>query len=156
MAYHASKRGVSINVASGSLEHEVRGIHPTTVQMLTQRGVSLGRDQSQPLSEALVAGADLVLVMTADHAKGVVGRFPAARAKTFLLNHLTTVLAPASADESIDQWLRSVWATQRDYSRDESWDIADPNKQSHELYVEVEGEIDLAVSWLTDIVSTIG
>ena len=155
LAFHASNRGVSVNVASGSLDHEVRDVHPTTVRMLTERGVSLGRDRSQPLSEALVAGADLVLVMTVDHAKGVVGRFPAARTKTFLLNHLTTVLAPAGANESVDQWLSAVRSTPRDYSRDETWDIADPWKQSDELYVEVEAEIDRAISWLADIVSTL-
>ena len=155
MAFNAKQAGARVNVASGSTDQEIRGTHPTTVRMLHERGISLGRDHSQPLTPGLVGGSDLVLVMTAEHARAVVGRYPDARNKVFVMQHLAGELQPAGEDETLDSWLRSAYAIRRDYSRDEQWDIIDPNNESEAIYRAVEVQIDNATNWLATVISTL-
>lgn len=153
MAVNAKQVGARVNVASGSIDDTVRPTHPTTVRMLAERGVTLARDESQPLSDHLVAGADLVLVMTAEHARSVVGRFRTERRKVFALAHLVSDLMPPDVGDTVDEWLNTVYAKARDYSRNEQWDIQDPISESDTIYQAVEIQIDNATSWLANVLA---
>lgn len=155
MASNAKQAGARVQIASASVDHEIRQTHPTTVGLLAARGISLGRAQSRPINEALLDGADLVLVMTADHAKAVVGRFPAHRHKVFVVRHLANEAQPAAAADSVASWLDRVHALPRDYVRDEQWDIEDPMGQSDELYRVVDAQLDEATIWLANLLATI-
>ena len=117
--------------------------------------MTVGRSESQPVNEELIGGADLVLVMTAEHAKSVVGRFPAERHKVFVLRHLANEAEPAAADDTVTSWLERTHALARDYARDEQWDVEDPMGQSEELYRLVDGQIDEATTWLANVLATI-
>ena len=155
MAVNAKDAGARVNVASASVDHEVRSTHPTTLAMLAARGVALGRETSQPISPALIGGADLVLVMTSDHAKFVVGRFPADRHKVFVLGHLANEVPPVTETDSVDDWLARVHALARDYAHEERWDIVDPMGESDEIYGQVLAELDAATGWLANVLSTL-
>ena len=155
MAFNAKEVGAAVRVASASIDHEIRQTHPTTVAMLNSRGVQLGRDRSQPITDELIAGSDLVLVMTAEHARAVVGRFPQARTKVFLLEHLAAEIQPASDDDTVDTWVAAVQSMRRDYARSEQWDIQDPISESEAVYQAVEVQIDNATMWLATVISTL-
>ena len=155
MAFNAKEVGAPVRVASASVDHEIRETHPTTVAMLKARGVDLGRDRSMPLTDELIAGSDLVLVMTAEHARAVVGRFPKARTKVFLLEHLAAEVQPAGDADTFDSWLATVHTMRRDYARSEQWDIQDPISESEAIYKAVEVQIDNATMWLATVISTL-
>jgi tRNA threonylcarbamoyl adenosine modification protein (Sua5/YciO/YrdC/YwlC family) len=53
---------------------------------LGEKGIDLGSHRSQPLTQALVDAADLIVVMTADHKRIVLRRFQRIGPKVFLLN----------------------------------------------------------------------
>ena len=155
MAVNAKDVGAHVRIASASVDHEVRSTHPTTLELLEARGVALGRAQSQQIDEQVVDGSDLILVMTADHAKAVVGRFPATRHKVFLLRHLAQEVQPAEVTDSVDGWLTSVHDIARDYSHGEEWDIEDPMGQSDAVYQAVAAQIDEATAWLANVFATL-
>ena len=155
MAYNAKEVGAAVRVASASIHEEIRETHPTTVQMLADRGVRLGRDRSQPLTDEMIAGSDLVLVMTSDHARAVVGRFPKSRTKVFLLEHLAAEVQPAAESDTVDTWLATTHTMRRDYARSQHWDIQDPISESDAVYKAVEVQIDNATMWLATVISTL-
>lgn len=155
MAFNARSTNASVRVASASIDHEIRNTHPTTLEILHRRHVSLGRTKSRALTPELVDGSDLVLVMTAEHARAVVGRFPKARHKVFVLEHFAAEVQPAGDSDSVDSWLSEAHKIPRDYSRDDGWDIQDPNGQSDAIYSAVEVQIDNATMWLATVISTL-
>lgn len=55
-------------------------------EALAEKGIALARHRSQALTEALVDDADLIVVMTNEHKRSVLRRFPKTGQKTFLLN----------------------------------------------------------------------
>ena len=155
MAYNAKEVGAAVRVASASVDQEIRETHPTTVAMLNARGVQLGRERSQPISEDLISGSDLVLVMTAEHARAVVGRYPMARTKVFLLEHLAAEIQPAEDTDTADSWIGRVQTMRRDYASGDQWDIQDPISESEAVYKAVEVQIDNATMWLATVISTL-
>ena len=58
---------------------------PNALEVLDQAGIDLTGHASQPVTEQLVAWADLVLTMTARHQSAVVGAFPDSLSKVQLL-----------------------------------------------------------------------
>lgn len=56
------------------------------VETMTDMGASLANHESQPLTEDLVAQADLILTMTAGHRAAIVGQFPEAGGRVMLLS----------------------------------------------------------------------
>jgi len=153
LAYNAKQAGLEVNIASASLDHEIRPTHATTTKLLAGRDITLVREQSQPLSDHLIDGADLVLVMTTEHAKGVVGRFPGSRRKVFLLSHLTGELNAPEGIRTTADWLQMIYARPRDYANNTKWDIPDPNNQPDSVYQAVDTLIDNATAWLATVLA---
>ncbi len=58
---------------------------PNALEVLDQAGIDLTGHTSQPVTEQLVAWADLVLTMTSRHLSAVVGAFPDSSSKVQLL-----------------------------------------------------------------------
>lgn len=67
------------------------------VAVLAEQGIAAAGHRSRPLDEGLVDAADRVVVMTANHRRIVLQRFPKARGKVFLL----TSFGHAGRDEDI-------------------------------------------------------
>ena len=63
------------------------GCHPTreAVQVMRERALDLSQHQSQPLTDALVRHADLILTMTRSHRSAIVRQWPEAAARTELV-----------------------------------------------------------------------
>ena len=59
---------------------------PEAVTVMQARGLNLKDHQSRPLTQRLLKQADLVLTMTASHRQAILGRWPEASPKTFLLS----------------------------------------------------------------------
>jgi protein-tyrosine-phosphatase len=78
-----------VSIASAGLE-AVPGKppHSTALEVATSRGVDLTGHTASPLTAEIVAASDAIFVMEADHLITMRKRFPAARAKTFLLTCL--------------------------------------------------------------------
>ncbi len=156
MAYHSKLNGAPVEVSSASVDQERRQLHPMIATILSERHVSLGRTESQPVTEALAAGADFILTMTADHAISVVGRFADSKPKVFLLNHFGEVLLPAGKHEDVDAWLDGLRNIDRDYSGgSEQWDIPDPMGQAEPAFRAVAAQIDEVTGWIATVLSTV-
>ncbi len=67
---------------------------PEAVDALGQRGIDIGRHRSRRITAALLAQADLVLVMTAAHAEALRAEFPEARNRV----HMLTAMAGSAYD----------------------------------------------------------
>ena len=148
MAFHAREQGAPVQVSSASVDDEIRGLYPLTRDRLADRGIDLGRTVSQPINEQLVAGSDLVLVMTAEHARTVVGRFPNQLQKIFVLQHFAATVPLPSPGQELGNWLAATWATPRNYASDASWDVEDPYGKSTAVFDVAEAELDAATRWL--------
>ncbi|MEM9203128.1 MAG: hypothetical protein AAGC53_15835, partial [Actinomycetota bacterium] len=155
MAHHARDSGAKIRVASASIDQETRAMHPTTLKLLADRGISLDRTESQPLTAGLIDGADLVLTMTRDHANAVVGRFPTAREWTFVLGHFTALISELDRHETVGAWLRAAYEASAFGRLDDQWDIVDPNGRSNRVYQQVDAELDFATAWLASELTSI-
>ena len=93
--------------------------------------------------------------MTAEHARAVVGRYPMARTKVFLLEHLAAEIQPAEDTDTADSWIGRVQTMRRDYASGDQWDIQDPISESEAVYKAVEVQIDNATMWLATVISTL-
>ena len=81
--------------------------HRDAVEVLRERGVDLTGHASQPLTSALVADADLVLVMARTHLWGVLAHDPTAEPRTFLLPELARLgerIGARSPGEPVRDW----------------------------------------------------
>ena len=97
-----------------------KGIETTAAALLENHGVSSGGHSARQLDAALIAQADIVLVMESNHLKGVLSIAPEARGKTFLLG----------------KWL-------------DNREVPDPYRKSEEMFQQVYGLIDEACdSWI--------
>lgn len=61
------------------------GPTPEAVQVVADKGLDLSAHISQPLSDRLVQHADIIFTMTQGHRQAIVGHWPAAAARTFVL-----------------------------------------------------------------------
>lgn len=156
MAFHARNEGAPVQVSSASVDYEVRDLHPLTLGRLADRGIYLDRTDSQPISEKLVSGADLVLVMTAEHARSVVGRFPDELHKVFVLQHFTATVPLPTRNQELGEWLAEAWATPKNYASDVSWDLEDPSMQPTTVFDAIEVRLDTLTRWLATGLATAG
>jgi protein-tyrosine phosphatase len=58
---------------------------PNAVEAAAELGGDLGGHESQPLTEALVSQADMILTMTAAHRDAILGQFPEAGGRVAML-----------------------------------------------------------------------
>jgi protein-tyrosine-phosphatase len=67
-------------------------MHPHSALVLAGFGADAGDFRAQQLTEAIPAGADLILTMTRSHRRDVLGAAPRALARTFTLREAADVL----------------------------------------------------------------
>ncbi len=96
---------------------------PHAVRVMQTRGVDIGGHRSREISEAVVGGADLILVMTEGHDQAISTEFPAARPRLMLFS----ALAGGKWDiaDPVGGPLEEYEATARELARliDAGWDV---------------------------------
>lgn len=75
-----------VAVSAGLSAYPGGAASPEAVTVMQSRGLSLKDHQSRPLTQRLLKQADLVLTMTASHRQAILGRWPEASQKTYLLS----------------------------------------------------------------------
>ena len=152
---HAATTGLKVAVWSAGLESERRAIHPLVVQILAERGIGLGRTQSQALSPALVDESDLILTMTGEHAIAVAARYRQAKTKVFMLDHFAQLARPTRADEDLEDWLAEVRHHRRSYpDHPGACDVLDPIGKSEETFRAISAEIDELTARVAEALGT--
>lgn len=85
----ARRRGLALRVFSAGLEGiDGRDAYPLAQTVAARMGVDLAAHRARAVSAAMIAEADLVLVMEPEQRSQVQRRFPLAVGKTFLMGHL--------------------------------------------------------------------
>ncbi len=75
-----------VAVSAGLSAYPGGSASPEAVTVMQSRGLSLKDHQSRPLTQRLLKQADLVLTMTSSHRQAILGRWPEAAQKTYLLS----------------------------------------------------------------------
>ena len=75
-----------VAVSAGLSAYPGGAASPEAVTVMQSRGLNLKDHQSRPLTQRLLKQADLVLTMTASHRQAILGRWPEASQKTYLLS----------------------------------------------------------------------
>lgn len=75
-----------VAVSAGLSAYPGGAASPEAITVMQSRGLSLKDHQSRPLTQRLLKQADLVLTMTASHRQAILGRWPEASQKTYLLS----------------------------------------------------------------------
>jgi protein-tyrosine phosphatase len=108
--------GSDIKVSSAGLTALVgKGAETTATSIALSNNIDMSEHKGRQLSSALIAENDLILVMEERHLSDLLGQYPHARGKTFLLG----------------KWIDDA-------------EITDPYRQSHEAFEHVYQLIDSA------------
>lgn len=91
------KRGFQVGSA-GVAAQPGAPASPHSLEVLYQAGIDLTGHASQPVTEQLIAWADLVLTMTARHQSAIVSAFPASSSKVQLLSPEGEIADPFGGD----------------------------------------------------------
>ncbi len=111
---------------------------PGAVSALKRKGLSLSAHRAQPLSQALVEWADLILTMTRRHKEIVTSKFPEVRAKTFTLKDFARGEAERQADEDrIHALHQSMDEKRRAFAAAKSPNIAELEERRKALTAEL-------------------
>jgi len=147
----AAKRGLTdVQVASAGFLPGGRDPHKSVVTILGESGVDLSEKRSRRLDTKVVDGAQLILTMTSEHARRLVGEFPAASNKVWVLRDLCSRVTARVPGQSTPDWIAHMHQTQpRSYADDsERLDIPDPIGEPHEAFVELSAELTNLITWL--------
>jgi protein-tyrosine phosphatase len=107
-----------VNISSAGLTALVgKGAEATATSIALTKNMDMSAHKGRQLSSALIAENDLILVMEQRHLSDLLGQYPQARGKTFLLG----------------KWIDDT-------------EIPDPYRQSHEAFDHVYQLIDRACS----------
>jgi protein-tyrosine phosphatase len=108
----------TVNISSAGLTALVgKGAEATATSIALTKNMDMSAHKGRQLSSALIAENDLILVMEQRHLSDLLGQYPQARGKTFLLG----------------KWIDDT-------------EIPDPYRQSHEAFDHVYQLIDRACS----------
>ena len=124
--------------------------------VLAERGLDIARHRSRRLTDALVAGADLVLTMTRSHVWGVLAHDPDAVARTFLLAELPRLGAaagPRSPGEPVRDWAARAAALRPagPVAGRADEEIPDPLGESVDVYEATAARIERASVSIADL-----
>jgi protein-tyrosine phosphatase len=109
-------KGTQVNVSSAGLTALVgKGAEATASSIALSNNIDMSAHAARQLSSALIAENNLILVMEERHLSDLLGQYPQARGKTFLLG----------------KWIDDT-------------EIPDPYRQSHEAFEHVYQLIDKA------------
>lgn len=138
-----------LRVASAGFLPGGRQPHDSVLQLLDESGVDLSEKRSRRLDETIVGGAQLILTMTSEHARRLVGEFPASAAKVWVLRDFCTVVTARAEGQSIDSWLGALSELHhRSYAEDsERLDVPDPIGEAHDAFVTLSEELTNLIGW---------
>jgi protein-tyrosine-phosphatase len=127
-----------------------------TVAAARQLGIDLTDHSARPLTPGVLSndGEDLVLVMTREHLRAVIGIDPTAWPRTFTLKEIVrraSIIPPARPDEGLASWLGRVAEGRRaaDLMRpDPVDDVNDPFGAPRREHERMLVEVDSLVSEL--------
>lgn len=136
MRAEAARYQLPIQVASAGLLDGGRPVHPRVVARVKHLDSHVEGRQSKGLTDELVAGADIILTMTADHALQIVSRYPDAMPRVHAMRHFIRVAKQRAAGQDILQWVREANRTiQFNYAEaPDDLNIADPIDQPAEAF----------------------
>lgn len=144
-------------VTSAGVHGGLLAPHHDTVRAAAASGVSLEGHESRRLTPELLAtdGADLVVAMTREHLREIVGLDPGAWPRTFTLKELARrgLSAPADAPD-LGQWLAAAGTDRRaaDLMRpDPTDDVLDPYGAPYPDHVRMVEEVDHLVTTLAKL-----
>lgn len=134
LARHLADHGVDAVVASAGTHGGRLDVHPHTSRAAATLGIELDDHRSRAVAAPLLHadGADLVLTMTREHLRDVVGLEPAVWPRAFTLREAVrrgSQLGPVAAVGTFEQWRTELGNGRRaaDLMRpDPSDDLADP------------------------------
>jgi len=144
---HMTELGLS--AATSSAGTMVGGYPATdrTVRLLAERSIDVSGHRSQTLTAEVVGAADLILTAERDHVAAIVGRWPAAFARTVTLPEAVDLarLAGQRSGTPIREWVARMEATGRDpleYLSGHVAEIEDPTGRSPAVWSRVFSQID--------------
>ena len=117
------------------------------VRMLAERGIDVSEHRSQPLTEDLVLGSDLIVTAERAHVVNIAGRWPGVFAATFTLPEIVALVADDERNgRPVTEWLAEVSAERRtglDYfDALDIGEIEDPTGRQPAVWDRVFAEID--------------
>ncbi len=135
-------------------------VDPSSAQILTARGISSGEFAARQISERILGEIDFVLPLEVTHRKAVLSYSPRHLKRAFTLKEFARLLDAADERESWttrlaglpsveERWaaLPAHLARERGLTRvpDGADDIADPYRQSQEVFDRMAAEVDEAI-----------
>lgn len=148
----ADKDMSDVRAASAGFLEGGRPVHDHVATILSERGIDASRKRSQKLTDDVVGPADLILTMTSEHARGVVGRFPKSISDVYTLRHFATIVTPRPSDLSTSDWLSGInAANKRAYlGDDDSRDISDPIGHPMPVFRTLAEELTTSIDWIVN------
>jgi protein-tyrosine phosphatase len=128
---------------------------PLVVEAAARYGADLSTHRSTRLTADLLADADLVVPMAAEHRADALALLPTAASRTFLLRELARLIAhagPRRPGEALTAYLARLDEPRDPDSRDPGDDIADPYGQPVEVLWRTAAELDALLGELTQSV----
>ena len=106
---------------------------PGAAIVAAARGADLSLHRARPLSKPLVAGADLILCMAADHRPYVVELDRSAVSRTFLLTSLVRALKEVRGARTVDELLQEGTLRMQERIGDDIDDPIGKDRSAYEL-----------------------
>ena len=141
-----------LSIASVGLKVTGDPTPQTGVSVMAERGIDLAPHRSVSVTSEIIAEADLILGMTREHVRDVVGISPAAWIKTFTLKDFVRradKVGPPRRHQRLADWLESVGEGRdpRDVlGADPDDEVSDPYGQRAKVWERVVDELDDLVS----------
>lgn len=141
-----------LSIASVGLKFTGEPTPETGVSVMAERGIDLAPHRSVAVTTETVAEADLILGMTREHVRDVVGISPAAWPKTFTLKDFVRradKVGPPRRHQRLSDWLETVGEGRdpRDVlGADPEDEVPDPYGQRAKVWERVVDELDDLVS----------
>lgn len=151
-----------ISVDSVGLRYTGEPIPEVGLALMSQRGIDLAEHRSSGVTAKSIADADLILGMTREHVREIVGISPDAWSKTFTLKDFvrrTQAIAPPRRHQRFADWLGLVGAgrTPQDVLGSSPDDeVSDPFGQRTKVWDRVIEDLDDLISQLPAILGAKG
>jgi protein-tyrosine phosphatase len=126
--------------SAGTAGWEGSGATHEAIEAARERGVDIAAHRARELSHSLVAQADLVVCMAAEHRRATVRMDPDARDRTFTLSELVRVLEAARPSGSVAERV-AVAAEARDRTPGLDPDVRDPLGDPLDGYREIAAQL---------------
>ena len=131
-----------------------RAMEPDAARELTERGGDPDSFAARQLTEALMAGADLVLTATVEVRGRVLEDSPGALRRTFTLREFAALIADDTESSSLPELVASA-ARRRSHTRGVDLDIVDPMGMGPEVHAEAADLIEAAVDVIVEVLSRV-